>query len=133
MTVPDRRESILRSIRSEDPEFAIEVEKCIFEFEEFLQINDMILTDIIFGMKDDMRSVAIALYKCKDENLLAKFVKNMLPAQGAAFRDETNLLDKITVGQQRGARFKVIEKARELEHAGTIQLKKYSPNYRDDK
>jgi flagellar motor switch protein FliG len=126
LTPPERREKILNAMKREDPKFVVEVEKCIFNFSEFVDIPDMVITDVVFGMKDDMRSVAVALYKCKDEALLNKFVKNMLPAQAAIFREELKMLDQITVAQQNGARFKMIEKARELQDGGTIMIKKYS-------
>lgn len=132
VTPDDRRIKILSAMKAEDPEFVAEVEKCIFEFEEFAKLPDMVITDIIYGMKNDMRSVAIALYKCKDPVLLEKFVKNMLPAQGGAFKDETGTLDKITVSEQKGARYRIITKARELQDSGAFEIKKYSPNFANE-
>ncbi len=129
ITPQDRRAKILNAMRVEDPDFVTAVEKCLFEFAEFKNLNEMILADVVYAMKDDMRSVAIALYKCKDEELLGKFVKSMLPAQGSAFKEELSMLTAITVGQQKGAQFKVIEKARELQENGVVTIKEYAPQY----
>jgi flagellar motor switch protein FliG len=131
LTPHDRRGKIIEAMRREDPEFIAEVEKCIFEFEEFKNIPDMVITDIVYTLRNDMRSLAVALYKCKDPELYEKFSKNMLTAQGALFKDEIKMLEAITVGVQKGARFKVIAKARELQDAGVIALKKYSSIYPD--
>lgn len=132
LTPHDRRKKILDAMRGDDDRFVAEVERCIFEFEEFKDISDMIITDIVYAMKSDMKSVAVALYKCKDEALLQKFTKNMLSAQGAAYNDEKSMLDKVTVSEQKGARFRIIEKARELQNSGVIVLKKYSPDYQEN-
>ncbi len=129
ITPQDRRTKILNAMRAEDPDFVTAVEKCLFEFSEFKNLSEMILADVVYAMKDDMRSVAIALYKCKDEELLNKFMKSMLPAQGSAFKEEMSMLTAITVGQQKGAQFKVIEKARELQENGVVTIKEYAPQY----
>lgn len=51
--------------------------------------------------------------------------------QAFAFREETGMLTQVTVSEQMGASFRIIQKARDLQSAGKIVLKKYSPNYAD--
>lgn len=131
LTPEDKREKILETFRQEDPEFVAEVTKCIFSFEEFKLLNAMIVTDVVVAMKPEMRTLAVALYKCKDHELLGHFQACMPSAQAAAFRDETGMLAGITVGEQKGARYRVIEKARELQNSGVVMIKKYSPLYAD--
>ena len=131
-TPPDRRKKILDLMASEDPAFVKDVQKCIFEFEEFALIDDMVIAEIIFQFKTEMKVVALALFKAKDEKLIAKFMKNMTGATGGRFNEETSMLDKITVGQQQGARYRMIEKSRELQLQHTVVIKKYNPKYIDD-
>lgn len=119
-------------LRNDDPQFLAHVETAIFMFEEFKSVNGMMVAELMHEMKNEMTAVALALYHCSDEELVQKFVKNMASAQAFAYRDTASELAQVTVGQQTGARFRIIEKARELQQQGRILLKKYSPLYQDD-
>jgi flagellar motor switch protein FliG len=127
-TAFDKRKLILDAMRKEDPDFIAEVEGSIFNFEEFLGINDLIIAEVVGAMKKEMRMLALALFKC-DEELIKKFTKNMRPNEHFEFRDFTSAFTKVLEREQMGARFRVIVKSRELEAARKIVLKKISPKY----
>ncbi len=132
ITPLDKRTLIIDSLKKEDQKFMADVEKAIFEFEEFKQLQDGVITDVIFKMKDNMRIVAVALFNCKDEELLVKFTKNMLHPQAAAFKEETKSLSQVSVKEQCGARFHIIAKARELQSSGVVTIKRYVSVYAAD-
>ena len=130
-TPPERRRKIMELMAAEDPDFIKEVEECIFEFEEFAMIDDMVIAEILHHFKGEMKCVALALFRCKDENLLKKFMRNMTGATGGRFGEETGMLGDVTLGQQMGARYRMIEKSRELQVKLVVTIKKYNPKYAD--
>ena len=130
-TVLEKRTSILEAMRKEDPDFVSEVEQCIFNFEEFININDLVVAEIIAAFQKEMKTVAVALYKCSDKALLEKFTKNMIAPAMRAMREEQETLEQVRLNEQVGARFRIIAKARELEQRGSFQLKRYSQVYKD--
>ncbi|MEW6057891.1 MAG: FliG C-terminal domain-containing protein, partial [Bdellovibrionota bacterium] len=101
------------------------------KFEEFSQINDMIVCEIVESFKNEMRTVALALYKSQDQALVQKFMKNMSPPVAHGFKEATGELHNVTIGEQTGARYRMITKSRELESQGKFVLKKYSAHYAD--
>lgn len=115
-------------MREEDPEFVAEVERYIFHFEEFKNLPDMMMADVIHQFRSEMKSVVMALYKA-DEELINKFKKNMHPVEASLFKAESELWTQVKVSEQMGARFRMIEKARSLQEQGVIVLKRYSPKY----
>lgn len=131
-TPPQKREKILEALRKEDPDFIHEVEKSIFSFEEFEKINDLIICEIVGAMKGQMRSLAMALFKCPNETLVQKFLKNMKPAEVYEYREALETFKEIRGYEQVAGRFKIIEKARELERQKKFTLKRYSAAYPDD-
>ena len=130
-TAPDKRAKILDSLRVEDPEFVADVEKCIFSFDEFGAIGDMIIAEIISSLSDgEIRSLAFALYK-GDEALREKFKKNMTPKQFLVFREADEAILQLKLSEKLGGQFKIVEKARILESQSKFNLKRYNPKYPD--
>jgi flagellar motor switch protein FliG len=127
MTAPDRRIKILESFKVEDPEFAQDVENCIFDFAEFTKLNDLMLCEFISHITD-FKALAMALYKAPEE-ILNRFKKNMPVKQQLKMREESELIEKLTVAEQMSARFKLIEIARDIEREGKIKLKPYNDKY----
>lgn len=127
-TAPEKREKILETMRREDPDFIAEVENSIFEFDEFLNMNDMLLGEVIDAMKAEPRSIALALYHA-DQTLVDKFTKNMKPPQAYEFKELSGALSNVLERERTSARYRIIAKARELEGRGSFMLKKYSPAY----
>jgi flagellar motor switch protein FliG len=132
ITAPEKRKKILDSMRVEDPIFASDVEKSLFDFSEFMKIDDLVLCEIISEIKD-MKALAIALYKAPNE-WIEKFKKNMVPAKYREFKEETELLSQtpVTVGMQMSSRYKIISIARELQNQKKIVLKPYDSKYPDE-
>lgn len=127
MTPPDKRQKIIESMIAEDPLFMNDVMMCIFKFEEFEKIQDMVMSEILFVMKE-FKTLAVALYKAP-EALATKFTKNMAPSQTMQYREEVSMINQIKVSEQMGARFKIIEIARKLQQEGKFILKPYNSNY----
>jgi len=121
----------LEAMRTEDPDFVLEVESCIFEFDEFLKIDDAILAEVTAALTE-MRTLAFALYNASEE-ITTKFKRCLKPAQQYQLKEATEMLgsEKVVRAQQISAQFKIIEKAREIEPARRFVLKKYSQSYRD--
>jgi flagellar motor switch protein FliG len=129
-TTLEKRGTILRSLADEDLELAQEAEKCIFNFEEFITTNDLVLGEILDNFKYELRTVALALYHA-DDALMKKFTLNMSKYLLRSFNEELEALEKVLAKEQVGARFRVITRARELERQGRFVLKKYSDKYPD--
>ena len=127
----EKREKIIELMRREDPDFTAEVEKCLFQFEEFKGTNESILAEITSHLTE-MRTLAFALHKY-DDKLLVKFNRCLSPSQRYALKEAIEGLseEKILRVQQISAQFKIIEKARQLEGSSNFVLKKYSEAYRD--
>ena len=130
VTPPQRRQVILDTMRAEDLTFVEDIEKCIFKFEEFVNLNDLMLCEFLAHVTD-YKSLAVALFKSPAE-IESKFKKNMIPAVQKQVRDEAEMIEKVTVGEQMAARFKLIELARAIEKENKIKLKAYNSKYPDE-
>jgi flagellar motor switch protein FliG len=124
----EKRKKILNFMREEDPIFVQNVEKYVFHWEEFENINDMIICEIVSELKD-MNVLALSLYKCPNEKIVKKFTANIPPQKQIAFKQASEFLDKVTVRQQNSSRITIIETARKLEGLGKIQLKACPKTY----
>jgi flagellar motor switch protein FliG len=131
-TAPDRQNKILEAMRAEDPDFVDEVERCLFKFEEFSLVQDLVMAEIIEGMKAEPRTLALALFKCPDTVLVEKFKKNMRPPIAFEVKEVTEGLTQVLQREQISSRYRIIAKARELESQRKITLKKYSQKYPDE-
>lgn len=129
-TAPEKQKLIIEAMRKEDPDFMGQVEDCLFRFEEFMPMDDMVICEIIGAMKKEMRTVALALYH-SEPAMIEKFVKNMRPPEHFEFKEMTEGFKSVLSREQLAARFRIIEKARDLERAGKIVLKKYSSHWAD--
>lgn len=127
-TPPEKRSKILEAMRKEDPDFIGEVENSLFSFEEFLNINDMIIGEVVDALKAEPRIIALALYH-SEPAMIEKFTKNLRPPQAYEFKEITEGLGNVLAREQISARYRIITKARELESNGRFVLKKYSPAY----
>jgi flagellar motor switch protein FliG len=131
-TPVEKRIKILDSLRREDPAFVEDVEACIFNFEEFGALNDLVMAEIVGSLKPgDIKSLAYALYKCPDTALVEKFTKNMMPPIFFQYREHSESISQLHTYEQVGGRFRIIEKARELEEQRKFTLKKYISKYQD--
>lgn len=131
-TPPERRLKILEAMRKEDPDFVAEAESCIFTFEDFEKINDLIVCEIVGALNKEMRTFALALFKCEADPIHAKFTKNMNPREMFEFRDWTENLKDVKTYERTAARYRIIEKAREMEQRRVFTLKKYSGTYSNE-
>ena len=127
-TPPDRRQKIMTALASEDAELAMHAETSIFKFEEFENVPDPLLAEVLVMLKNEPRTLAMAL-SSTDKKLVEKFTANMTPPLRSEFKQLDGEFEKITESERRAARFRVITKARELENGGRHMLKKYSGNY----
>lgn len=129
VTGPDKRTKILDSMRVEDLGFVTDVEKCVFTWNEFINVPDMVVSEILFHVSD-YRSLALALYK-DTTGVSEKFKKNCPAKQAIKIREEEELLTDVTASQKMAGQFKLIELARKLEHEGKFKLKPYNSKYPD--
>jgi flagellar motor switch protein FliG len=130
VTPPQRRLKILEALKEEDADFVKDVQACLFEFDDFKNVNDMLMAEILFHMKE-YKSLAVALHKTPAE-LSEKFKKNMVPSQMVRFREEAEAITALTVAEQMAARFRVVELARGLEKDGKIKIKSYNEKYPEE-
>ncbi len=126
VTAPEKRGSIIDSFREEDPIFAEDVSKCIFNFEEFADLSDTVICEILHFA--NMKSLAYSLYKSAPQ-IIERFKKNIPPKMAILFRDEMQAIGDIRIADQMAARFRIIEAARDCEDKGYITLRKMNPNY----
>lgn len=121
-TLPkDKRSELLSHMKEEDAQFAETAEKYIFNFEEFVNLSDEIMCEIVHTL--DLPNLAVALYKCSDEKLVDKFVKNIPRQKQITYKNEVDMLGSITVARQFTARIRIIETARELEDTKNLKIK----------
>jgi flagellar motor switch protein FliG len=131
-TVLEKRSKIIEMMRQEDPEFIEQVEASLFNFDDFMSVDDLVLCEILGFLKDEPRTLAVALYHASNAALIDKFTKNMPPALRFNFKDETENLRGVTQREQIAARFRIIQKTRDMEKPKRFNLKKYSSQYPDD-
>ncbi len=129
-TTPDKRGHILDVMKKEDPEFVEEVERCLFQFDEFLNLKDLVIAELAGEFLSEPKTLALALYKMEGP-LAEKFYKNMNAKLTMAVKEAASMLSDVKVREQVSARFRMITKARELEAASRFILKKYSEKYGD--
>ena len=129
-TTPDKRGHILDVMKKEDPEFVEEVERCLFQFDEFLNLKDLVIAELAGEFLNEPKTLALALYKMEGP-LAEKFYKNMNAKLTMAVKEAASMLSDVKVREQVSARFRMISKARELEAASRFILKKYSEKYGD--
>lgn len=129
-TTPDKRGHILDVMKKEDPEFVEEVERCLFQFDEFLNLKDLVIAELAGEFLNEPKTLALALYKMEGP-LAEKFYKNMNAKLTMAVKEAASMLSDVKVREQVSARFRMITKARELEAASRFILKKYSEKYGD--
>lgn len=130
-TAPDKRKKIMDAMRAESFEFINDVEECLFAFDEFEKLEDMVMCEFIYT-QTEFKTLALALHKHANQALVEKFKKNMNHKQLVQIKEQESLLNQITTGEQMAAQFKLIGKARELEKLGKMMIKKYNPKYKDE-
>jgi flagellar motor switch protein FliG len=131
-TLPkEKRDKLIDNMRTEDAPFVEQVEKYLLCFEDFENFDDLKMCELVAAL--DMPTLAVAVYKCKNEKLVKKFVANIPRNKELAFRTEGELLDKVTVAQQNAARFKIIEAVRKIEAEKEIIFKACPKTYEEKK
>lgn len=123
-THPEKRAKIIAMLKEEDPILMEKVEQSIFDFSEFETMSDLLVCEILSQFKE-FKTLAIALYKCPNEALIAKFLKQMAPAQRREYNEQVETLRGVTVSEQNAARFRIVESSRALEKSGKFTLKRY--------
>lgn len=128
-TSHDKRVKILEAMAQEDPAFIDEVQKSIFEFSEFAKISDMAICELVCAFSEEMKTIALALYRLEDQALIDKFLRNMPPREMSAYRSAHENLTSVLGRERTSAQFRIINKARELEAQNKFTLKRYSSKY----
>lgn len=127
-TPPERRTKIIAALRAEDPGLAVHAEESIFTFEEFITVPDMTLCELMDAFKAESRILALALYHT-DVKLVERFKKNMPAPVAREYREWEESLEKVADNERTSAQYRIITKAREMEYAAKITLKKLHGNY----
>lgn len=130
-TPPSKRDKLLEMLKAEDFGFIEDVQRCIFKFEEFVNVDDLVMCEIVFTLAKEPKTMAVALYHAS-EDLAKKFKKNLSHPQLMGLREEESMLSQVTVAQQMSSRFRIIEKARALQNEGRIVLKPYDSKYPEE-
>ena len=128
-TAVHKRNKILEVMKLEDPEFIADVEGSIFTFNEFSNVSDPVICEIVDCIKTELRTLAFALYDSSQSGLAEKFTRNMGPSTYRAYREEVDSIEQPSLGNIITAQFRIITKVRALENEGKFVIKKYLGNY----
>jgi len=117
----DRRasRSVLEQIESRDPELTASIRDLMFVFEDILLIDDQGIMEIL--KRADKKSLAIGLKGANDE-LKAKFFRNMSQRAAEMMKEEMEYLGPIRVKDVEKAQHEVVEIVRGLEEEGVITI-----------
>jgi flagellar motor switch protein FliG len=117
----DRRASrnVLEQIESRDPELTASIRDLMFVFEDILLIDDQGIMEIL--KRADKKSLAIGL-KGANEELQAKFFRNMSQRAAEMMKEEMEYLGPIRVKDVEKAQHEVVEIVRGLEEEGVLVI-----------
>ena len=117
----DRRasRSVLEQIESRDPELTASIRDLMFVFEDILLIDDQGIMEIL--KRADKKSLSIGL-KGANEELQAKFFRNMSQRAAEMMKEEMEYLGPIRVKDVEKAQHEVVEIVRGLEEEGVITI-----------
>jgi flagellar motor switch protein FliG len=117
----DRRASrnVLEQIESRDPELAASIRDLMFVFEDILLIDDQGVMEIL--KRVDKKTLAVAL-KGSNEELKAKFFKNMSQRAVEMLQEEMEYLGPIRVKDVEKSQHEIVEIVRGLEEEGVIVI-----------
>jgi flagellar motor switch protein FliG len=117
----DRRasRSVLEQIESRDPELTASIRDLMFVFEDILLIDDQGIMEIL--KRADKKSLAIGL-KGANEELQAKFFRNMSQRAAEMMKEEMEYLGPIRVKEVEKAQHEVVEIVRGLEEEGVLVI-----------
>lgn len=118
-TPADRRQKMIEVGRAEDAAYTERVLKYVITFEDVLALPDMELAEVLAATPPRMLGIAVSR---APEAVKERFLKNAKPQVAAEVRD----CMAMNVGPREigGAQLKVVEKTRELERRGVVNLKK---------
>jgi flagellar motor switch protein FliG len=117
----DRRasRSVLEQIESRDPELTASIRDLMFVFEDILLIDDQGIMEIL--KRADKKSLAIGL-KGANEELQAKFFRNMSQRAAEMMKEEMEYLGPIRVKDVEKSQHEVVEIVRGLEEEGVLVI-----------
>lgn len=121
----EKREKLMEAMQAEDAEFMKRVGDSLLLFNDFKKVRLEILMEITYELGENIRILALALYKWDDTELVEHFKKALAPKQMAAFKEAEGELDKVTKSQREGAQLKLVETARKIDLARNYRIKPY--------
>ena len=124
-TPQEKREKLVAAMAAEDAEFMNRIMRSILTFDDLFSIRDEILMEVIFALGENIRVLALALYKIENKTLIEKVKKCLSPKQMVAYREAEGELDKVTKSQREGAQLKLVELTRKVDIERNLKLKPY--------
>lgn len=110
---------ILDQIRRGDEQLATTIEELIFTFEDLLGMADRDLQQLLREVTSDALVPAL---KAADEELRAKFFKNMSQRAAEMLKDDIEARGPVKISDAEAAQKQVLAKARALADSGAIAL-----------
>ena len=110
---------LLTEIRTSDEKLATELEELIFTFEDLIGIEDRDMQELLRTVPGE---ALIPALKAADEDVRAKFFKNMSQRAGEMLKDDLESLGPVKLSDAEAAQKTILRSARALADAGTINL-----------
>ena len=118
--------ALLNEIRAGDEKLATQLEELIFTFEDLIGIEDRDMQELLRTVPGD---ALIPALKAADEEVRAKFFKNMSQRAGEMLKDDLESLGPVKLSDAEAAQKTILRSARALADAGTISLGSKGDSY----
>lgn len=115
----DERKEVIRAIEQADPQAAPRIEKAMFQFDDFLLVEDRPLQNLLAEL--DMTTLASAIKGASDQ-VSEKIFRNISSRTRQLLTDEIGLLGSISKAAIQEAQDKMVQLLRQFEEEGKIIL-----------
>jgi flagellar motor switch protein FliG len=113
------QERILAQIRDNNPEFADEIQKSVFAFEELGRVEQRSLQKLLGRVNPSTLAIAV---KGVDGSLESHIMENLSKRVRETVDEERELAGRVPVAEAEEAREEIMAIAREMEEAGELML-----------
>jgi len=123
---PAHETAIMEEINKSDTVLADQIQDLMFTFDDLLDVDDRSMQELLRQVSSD--SLLLAL-KGADERLKEKIFKNMSQRAAEMLKDDLEAKGPVRVSEAEAAQKEILQSARKLAEAGTIQLGGKSGEY----
>src|SRR6201995_47519 len=116
---PSQEGMIMEQIAKADQQLGAKIQDLIFVFDNLLELDDRSMQELMRQVPSDRLLLAL---KGADEELKEKIFKNMSQRAAEMLKDDLEAKGPVKLSEVEGAQKEILQIARKLAEAGTIQL-----------